>query len=1037
MKIKDLKIDNFGKIENLKLNNFSSRINFIYGENETGKTSIRNFLNFMLFGRIGRRFSNFENIKGSLTIEKNNQIYYFNRNENNIDIHTNNGEIINYPPNVYFLNSIDINTFENIFSLTLEELEKLNINSENINNLIFSAGTGLGNLNLNDVVKKIQKRNETLIKPYGSTQEIPVKIQKINELDAQIKEMNKKLESYDLIIKYIHKKNEAILNNKSNIDKLNKNLKKYEFAKETFDFFTKIIELKKEEEKYEYSDKFPPNGKERYEQLKKQREEKNSNLNQLTRDKQNLEFTVENLKIEENLINNKDLIEKLNKEKENYTEKKIELSNKNDRIKNLKAELDEKLSIIGPNWSEERLENTVITADARNIANRIAEKLKTLSLKIISLENSIKIEKEKIPEYTLKIQNIDQQIEQIPKENKNIEQIKKTKSSIFKLQKTFENINININQKDDIQQNIEEIGKEIEKKSLKLQNIHSFLAEKSFLIISIIMFLGGIAGFFYFDFIYPLILTTISLIMLIANSNSKKSTTKQKKEINEEIEEKNNKIDELYKKIKNINSILEDLGQEKVHIIEEGNLPATITEEQLDLYRQKAEEQNESYEKYQNMLDLRRYYEEEKEYSEKQVAKLSEEKNKYEKEKRDQEKEWEEWIKEKQYEKNYTPDTFETFISIVSNAKNILRTYNQTKAEQDKILKIINDYDKKIELLKNNIQKEIYPENIEVLYSNMIQNIKNSNKKQELEKEIKNLNESIEIKEKEIKKLGDEINSLFDIAEVSNENDFFKLYETKIKLNSIREEKEKNQISMNSFLNSYPEKDEVIKILNEKDIKAIELTIKDIKENIYSLEKEQDELMKTIGELRNEKKNIESIETYSETLQKRQNLITEIKELTKIWAKNVITITNLNKTIEFYKKNRQKIFDNASKYIEKITLGKYSLKYNDENEIILINKKDYLDSTKWSDGTLDQVYLATRLAFIKEYNQKTENIPIILDDVLVKFDINRKRKTIETLIDYSKDHQIFIFSCDKHTKEIFDDLVQNQENDYKYYNLSR
>jgi uncharacterized protein YhaN len=101
-----------------------------------------------------------------------------------------------------------------------------------------------------------------------------------------------------------------------------------------------------------------------------------------------------------------------------------------------------------------------------------------------------------------------------------------------------------------------------------------------------------------------------------------------------------------------------------------------------------------------------------------------------------------------------------------------------------------------------------------------------------------------------------------------------------------------------------------------------------------------------------------------------------------------------------------------------------------------MNKNDYLDSSKWSDGTLDQVYLATRLAFIQEYNQKSENIPIILDDVLVKFDEKRKRKTIETLIEYSKDHQIFIFSCDKNTKIIFEDLVQNQDKNFKYYELN-
>jgi len=1036
MKIKDLKIDSFGKIKNLELNKFSSGINFIYGENETGKTSIRNFLNFMYFGRVGKRFSNYDKMKGYLSIEKNNKEYKFNRNENNIDIHSTEGEQINYSPNVYFLNSIDINTFENIFSLTLEELEKLNINSENINNLIFSAGTGLGNLNLNDVVKKIQKENENLIKPYGSTQEIPLKIQEINELEAQIKEMNKKLESYDLIVKHIHKKNEGILNNKSNIDKLIKNLKKYEFAKDTFEFYSKVKELDKEIENYSYANNFPSNGKERYENLLNQKIEHNSNLNELKNEKKNFQDTLNNLKIDEKLLENKGLIEKLNKEKDNYFDKKIELSNKNDRIINLNAELEEKLSIIGPEWTTDKLGKTVITADARNIANRKADKLKTLSSEIISLDNSIKIEKEKLPEFEDKIKNIEDQIDQIPEDSKNIEQIKKTKSSIFKLQKIFEKINIKINQKDDLQETIQDINKEIEIKTQKAENIHSFFAERTFLIISLLMLFGGVAGFFYLDIIYPLILTTVSVIMLITNSNTKRTLTKQKSDLKKEIDEKNNKIDSLYSKIKDINSYLEELGKEKIETIEEGSLPATITEDQLDLYRQKAEEQNESYEKFQNLLDLKKYYTEQKEYSEKQIKKLEEQKVTFETEKESQEKEWQDWITEKNYEKNYTPDTFETFISIISSAKNILRTYNQIKTEKEKILSIINDYEEKLNILKNNIEKDISAENIETVFERLQKSIENSYKKEDLQQKIKKIEESIEIKEEETKNINEEIKSLFKTAGVTNEDEFFKMYEAKLKLNSLKEEKEKNQISMNSLLNSYSEKEDVINILNEKDIKAIEDNISDIKENIDSLEKEQDELMKTIGELRNEKKNIESIEVYSETLQKRKNLITEVKELTKQWAKNVITINNLNKTIEFYKKNRQKIFDNASKYIEKITLGKYSLRYNDDNEIILMNKNDYLDSSKWSDGTLDQVYLATRLAFIQEYNQKSENIPIILDDVLVKFDEKRKRKTIETLIEYSKDHQIFIFSCDKNTKIIFEDLVQNQDKNFKYYELN-
>jgi len=435
MKINDIKIEKFGKIENLELKNISSGINFIYGENESGKTSIRNFLNFMYFGRAGKRFSNYDSIKGSLNIEKNNKDYIFRRNENNVEIYDNEGKFIDYSPNIYFLNSIDIRTFENIFSLTLEELEQLNINSENINNLIFSAGTGLGNLNLNDVVKQIQRENDNLIRPYGNTQEIPLKIQEINELENRIKDMNKKLESYDLIVKYIHKKNGILFEHKENINKLQKKLKKYDFAKEAFEYHSKIKELKKEEEKHKYSENFPSNGKDRFESIKSQINEKQSILNDIKNENNNLKNSLEELKIEESLIENKEKIELLKKEKDNYLDKKIKLYTTNDKIINLKAELDEKLSIIGAEWTEEKLEKTVITADARNIANRTAEKLKTLSSEIISLENSIKLESEKIPEYKSKIKNLDDQINNIPVENKNIEQIKNTKSSLFKLKR--------------------------------------------------------------------------------------------------------------------------------------------------------------------------------------------------------------------------------------------------------------------------------------------------------------------------------------------------------------------------------------------------------------------------------------------------------------------------------------------------------------------------------------------------------------------------------------------------------------------------
>lgn len=45
---------------------------------------------------------------------------------------------------------------------------------------------------------------------------------------------------------------------------------------------------------------------------------------------------------------------------------------------------------------------------------------------------------------------------------------------------------------------------------------------------------------------------------------------------------------------------------------------------------------------------------------------------------------------------------------------------------------------------------------------------------------------------------------------------------------------------------------------------------------------------------------------------------------------------------------------------------------------------------KWSSGLGDQVYLALRLRLSRVLRRKVESMPLLLDDVLVRFDIERQ-----------------------------------------------
>ena len=71
--------------------------------------------------------------------------------------------------------------------------------------------------------------------------------------------------------------------------------------------------------------------------------------------------------------------------------------------------------------------------------------------------------------------------------------------------------------------------------------------------------------------------------------------------------------------------------------------------------------------------------------------------------------------------------------------------------------------------------------------------------------------------------------------------------------------------------------------------------------------------------------------------------------------------------------------------------------------------EDVLHSQQWrSDGTVDQLYLALRLAVAREL---TPTAPLVLDDALVRFDDDRLATALEILKQEAKERQVILFTC--------------------------
>ncbi len=81
-------------------------------------------------------------------------------------------------------------------------------------------------------------------------------------------------------------------------------------------------------------------------------------------------------------------------------------------------------------------------------------------------------------------------------------------------------------------------------------------------------------------------------------------------------------------------------------------------------------------------------------------------------------------------------------------------------------------------------------------------------------------------------------------------------------------------------------------------------------------------------------------------------------------------------------------------------------------------------SQELSTGTREQLFLALRLAYILDYCDRAEPLPVIIDDVLVNFDRGRARSTLQALCEVARSTQVLLFTCHEHIVDLTREIAQ-------------
>jgi len=286
----------------------------------------------------------------------------------------------------------------------------------------------------------------------------------------------------------------------------------------------------------------------------------------------------------------------------------------------------------------------------------------------------------------------------------------------------------------------------------------------------------------------------------------------------------------------------------------------------------------------------------------------------------------------------------------------------------------------------------------------------------ELNIRIKTLKEHKSVKEKEIQDYFSSLGATDEEGVKQKHNVFIERNMLNGKINESKKIIQKTVGTGESY-------EEFIKSISPTSPPEIEGELDEVGRQIEELKELRDEKNQKIGELRNKIENLSSSQDLLFKQSEYELTKQQIRECSREWTKSQIALVMLNKAISKYEKTRQpEVIKAASDIFSHLTNDRYQtmIKPAETNELRI---KDGYGNTKgiieMSRGTKEELYFAMRLGLIKEYEKRSESMPVIMDDILVNFDDERGPLAIKALQNFAKERQVVVLTCHKNTVEIY------------------
>jgi uncharacterized protein YhaN len=1048
MYITGLHIDGFGIYHDQGLQGLPLGLVLLVGDNESGKTTLMEFLRTLLFGfprKSKKPVNEYEPLRGGnhggrlATVMQDGRQFTISRpGRAPANLTPAGGATIQAEPGLQLLGGLDRDTFKHVFAVGLDELQGLEVLSqEGVRGRLLAAGAGLGSASVPEVMKGLDKELANLLAQRGQKQ-INLLMKQLREIETGIKALQGQAAAYAAGHRQREHLEAQIEADRHEAERLRRQLGRLDRLEQARVPWANRNLAREKALEVEFARNFPVNGIGRLEsfdkELEKVRQDRKEQAGEVTR----LQELLERLRLDEALLAQQEAIEALASEREKLA---TDLDNypvvKSD-LEQVQAEFLRKLRELGPAWDAARLTAVDTSVQVRQRVAEFGRRLDAAERRVEAARAQERAMLEAVTDAQKQTEIAAQHLQDLPTPPIVDNQ------ELARHQETLRQLRAWLHQRDVLAEKLASRVSALDEVSARAAGLEGQLANPAatlpwWLCLPWLVVGLGLGGWFLFQRAYllggvvPGAGLALAGLFFWLHHWQTQVEARRRAILGQELQQVEESRAGILEAITDLRRHLEAADTEIA-------LAAQIMDREppgdvlgLEEIAGELEEAAARLREWQARIQEERQAADQLATAGERLRKAKTEAEQATGELKRLEAEWAEWLSTRGFSEPVRPAGFEAVLQAVENARGaagLLESHGRRLQLLSAYLASAKERIGRVLTACGLQPEEVEPgvADLDALRRALSKNLEAAQQKRDLTRQLTAAARNLDSLAGQGQELERERQDLFQQAGAADAEDFWQRGQAHQQWRDLVHQIETEETALRRIAGTREAQLALEEELSRTDPLELEMEKTRLTGQSQNLEQAISQADQEIGDLKGRLKSMEQDRQLGELLLQQRTVQAQLTEATRRWATLAVCRHLLDQARGVYERERQpQVIKEADRFLNIMAHGRYRILAAVGEDGVHLEDRSLArkDEVTWSAGLADQVYLAIRLGLAREFGRHSEPLPVILDDVLVKFDPSRRANAARVILDFARHQQVLLFSCHPEFVEIIETVRQD------------